>query len=207
MAMLELPQFSRLRVALVLAFVVTAQGGCKPRPASDAANGTPAAHGEPTPVQRSETSNPPQPAALSTYEGSKTAVATATQWLTALRAQDHLALSKLTFAPFEFRDTGTEGDCKSATAASASEIKTILGCLSRNELLIEELRATEDFGAKVVVDKDIPRWAAHWVKELSPPSVPVWTFIHGNGVSYELVVLVEAQAVQGLLKDAQFEAN
>lgn len=192
-------------VWLVLAALAATQGGCRANPPSDASKPSGTESNLEAGSGGVGVSNGPdvQP----TDRDTTSAVETATRWLMALRARDNSALAKLTGFPFEFRDTGTEGECRSGTAVGPRDADAVLGCLSRDDLLAEELRATSDFGAKVIAGTDVPPWALPWVRQLSPPSVPVWSFIHGNGVSFELVVLVEANTVRGLLKDAQFESN
>jgi hypothetical protein len=131
----------------------------------------------------------------------------ATRWLEAIRDRDRTYLASGTACPFEFRDTGTEGDCESTVASTTTEVASVLACLANDQLFTEELRAVGDFGAKAIAEDEIPTWARRWVQGLPSRWTLVSILIHGNGVSFELIMMTDSNQIRGLLKDAQFESN
>jgi hypothetical protein len=133
--------------------------------------------------------------------------AIARKWVDALGNRDTKVMVDLARYPFALRNTGKEGDCKNSTASNASKMKVTIGCLVKDDLLIEDIKANPEPEAKVLSKKTLPAWSRRWAKEISTDATPVSVFIHGNGSSHEFIVLVVSDGVQGFWKTAWFESN
>jgi hypothetical protein len=131
----------------------------------------------------------------------------AKDWIKALGARDPDSLAKRSRFPFALRDTGAEGKCKSATIDAADKLAVGTQCLLKDDLLNEDLKANPEPTADVLSAKTLPRWSRKWAKEIPAGATPVSIFLPGNGSSFDLVLLVSGDGVQGFWKHATFEPN
>jgi len=134
-------------------------------------------------------------------------ITAATAWLNALRARDASGLAGRTSFPFALRDTGTEGDCKKGMAPSEEAFAAAVACLVSDDLVVEDLRANPEPLTKILTAKTLPGWARKWTKEIHQGVTPVSVYIPGNGNTFEFVLLVAGDQIQGLWKNAWFESN
>jgi hypothetical protein len=139
--------------------------------------------------------------------GPSTLVQLATRWVDALRDKNVEALTKLSQYPFDLRDTRKDGACVNKTVRGPGDMPSAVDCLLVNWVLNDELKANPTPTTKVVSPKELPSWARRWVKEIGPGLTAVDVFIHGNGSSFQFILLVADEGVQGFWKTAWFEAN
>jgi hypothetical protein len=192
-------------VAAALALLACSRGtGRLPLdvPAAEAAPGTESHGPAPTKQAAPAPENEATPAEKSADPGKA-----ARSWLDAPRAHDVEALAKRSRFPFVFKDTGAEGKCKSATIPGADKLAAGVQCLVKDDLLTEDLKSNPEPTADVLSVKSLPRWSRKWAKEIPAGATPVSVFFNGNGNSFDLVLLVAGDGVQGFWKHATFEPN
>lgn len=128
------------------------------------------------------------------------AVAAASAWLDALKARDAGALARKTRFPFRFASTAKKPICE-GVAADPSALGAMVTCLGQNDrLFLTELAAAGTPATKPVAAKGGPRWLAKLWPASEPGDRLVSTFINGDGVTFELVLVVADAAAGGLVR-------
>jgi hypothetical protein len=136
-----------------------------------------------------------------------TPVEVATQFFAALRAADSAALMALARFPFQLRDTGSEGDCKSGTADIPEHMPGLVQCLVSDSLLLGDLKEHPQLLAEEVGRKDLPPWTKKWRKEIQSGQALVHVMVPGNGNTSHFIVLVSDAGARALWKETTFEGG
>ena len=126
-------------------------------------------------------------------------------WLDNLKAADAERVLAATHLPFSLRDTGRYLGCKERDAHTPAELRALLECMLTDELLREELQFQGALTFTPVDTASMPRWAADRSPPSRKPGQLLMTTVHGNGVSFELVLSVTPHGVAALWRDAHFE--
>lgn len=158
------------------------------------------------PTVRPEPS-PSQPVPPAAAKAPATPVEVATQLFAALRRADSAALTALARFPFQLRDTGSEGECKSGTADTPEQMPGLVQCLVSDTLLLGDLKEHPQLLTEEVGRKDLPPWTKKWRKEIQSGQTLVHVMVPGNGNTFHFIVLVEADAARALWKETTFEGG
>lgn len=133
--------------------------------------------------------------------------AVAERWLDALRAGDRLALQRMTLSPFQLRDSETESGCKGGRADRPERLDQVLDCLLHRSLLRDDLANARGRRVERLDATEVPRWAQRWKRDVRAGQSVLRVDIFANGITYELVFLIEAGAVRTLWKHAEFDPD
>jgi hypothetical protein len=130
-------------------------------------------------------------------------------WLESLRKRDLGSLTMFTRVPFTLHDREWEKNCPSGRATDAEELAGLLGCITQNNLFVEDLAIADNKSPlkKQHVKGDFPMWARRWRLEVTDGLIPVSVNVFGNGVFHELVVLVGSDGVHALWRNTTYEPN
>lgn len=167
------------------------------------AGASPAAH---------QTASPGTDAEVERVTGSPPALAPAVasqaalKWLAALRQVDRAGLIRQSGVPFILRDASRTGACAKLDVGDPSKLDGI-GCLLKDDLLHAVLKTNPEPDPGPLPPKLLPNWARRWKAEVPPGSLPVGFVLLGKAVSFDLVVLVKADGVHGLLRHTSHERN
>jgi hypothetical protein len=134
-------------------------------------------------------------------------VEVATQLFAALRAADSVALAALARFPFQLRDTGSEGECKSGSAESAAQLPGLVQCLLSDSLLMGDLKEHPQLLTEEIAKKDLPAWTKKWRKEIQSGQTLVYVMVPGNGNTFHFIVLASADGAYAIWKEATFEGG
>jgi hypothetical protein len=125
----------------------------------------------------------------------------------ALRAGDGAALTALARFPFQLRDTGSEGECRSGTAESAEQMPGLVSCLVSDSLLLGDLKEHPQLQTEEIAKKDLPPWTKKWRKEIQSGQTLVHVMVPGNGNTFHFIVLASTDGVHALWKETTFEGG
>jgi hypothetical protein len=133
--------------------------------------------------------------------------AVADRWIDALRNGDVPALQRATLFPFQLRDTESESGCKGGRADDSEGLVQVLDCLLHRSLLHDDLSQARGRRVEQLDAQQMPRWAKRWKSDVRAGQSLVRVEIFANGITYELVFLIEAGAVRTVWKHAEFDSN
>lgn len=125
-------------------------------------------------------------------------VATAAQWLDALRDGDQKELAANTRYPFEIHDEA--GNCKDQTAAGPEQLAAVLACLSNDPALIDVLRRHDSAAVEPLADIHLAAWAQKWRVTATPNQRIVTGFFDRNDARAQFDLWVMAGGVRGIWK-------
>jgi hypothetical protein len=136
------------------------------------------------------------------------AIRVATRWLEALRKHDVDALTKAARYPFTLRDTKKEGHCdRSRTAPDPDSTPATIDCLIKDDLLAEDLKGNPPLSIESVSDKQLPRWAKAWRKDVASGMQPIAISFYNDGDAWEFLLLVADGGVKAVWKTCTLANN
>jgi len=130
----------------------------------------------------------------------------AKSWMDALRAKDREQLQKLAALPFKLSEPAEYPKCDPVESATREDVPNTLACLLDDKLFMEELSAQPEPVTEVISGSTLPAWAASVEPELARGTL-VLVRLPGNGVSYQLLVLLTTAGVSGVWKLAKYDPN
>lgn len=141
------------------------------------------------------------------------AVAVSKAWLEALKIKDRARLADGTRFPFTFTTTNKKKACD-GSAADSAKLAGLVDCLAKREkMLMEELGRAEKLPLQVVAPAKVPAALDKLVGRPAGNERLVTTFINGDGITFELVLIVtpgegKAKAgVRALLLNSEIEGG
>ena len=126
-------------------------------------------------------------------------VAIATRWLHALRDADQALLAAHTLYPFDLHDQN--GSCKPhQTASNPEELRTVLSCLSTDDVLIDVLRTHDSGAVEPLPSVHLAAWAEKWHVAPSPTLQIVSGFFNRQNARFNFDLWVDGQGVRAVWK-------
>jgi hypothetical protein len=134
----------------------------------------------------------------------------ARMWLGSLARNSETGLRQVTQFPFQFVASSAGAKCNK-TADDVKAFAGLVRCLEKNEtVFLKELRDAGELRIKTIDRGKIPPQLADLVGKVAPREQIVSTFINGDGVTFEMVMLVasgDATAVRAIYINAEFESG
>jgi hypothetical protein len=170
-----------------------------------------------SPVSPPDAGSEPVVAAASTEVAPKVkvpegALGIAGQWMTALKAADLPGLRDQTIFPFGLKSTNRQKLCE-GTAQNSAAFASMVHCLNRRRKVtfVGEMESWRPADLKVIDVGSLPTTLRKMVGTPAPDEKLVETFINGEGVVFEFVLVVKTVAgrsgVNAVISNAEFEAD
>jgi hypothetical protein len=111
--------------------------------------------------------------------------------------------------PFTLHDPEAQRNCTNPRATDPASLAKLVTCLGEDTLLIKDLSVGENRSPteEKRAGKGFPRWATRWKKEIESGVTPIAVSVFGNGLYHELIVLVGADGVHALWRNATYDPN